>query len=175
MLLSFFTYGGQNHHFRQKFTVSALVMHHRRVNELSNLEKYIFTENSPKIWPLAAKIKNFENFEKSYRWRHNDLKWPKLVKIIIKSNIKLELNQKSEKQNAYGILNPNFILPLTVRLPLFHTDPNCTLVGDLTCHQHTKFVTKTPGHQFPSPTSIYPFDLFEPSTFIPVYLPVDFL
>ena len=79
-------------------------MHHRRVNELSNPEKYIFTENAPKIWPLAAKIKNFENFEKSYRWRHNDLKWPKLVNIIIKGNIKLELNQKSEKQNAYGIL-----------------------------------------------------------------------
>ena len=28
--------------------------------------------------------------------------------------------------------NPNFILPLTVTLPLFHTNPNCTLVGDLT-------------------------------------------
>ena len=69
-------------------------------------------------------------------------------------------------------LNPNFILPLTVPLPLFHTYPNRTLVSDLTCHQHSKFLTKTLGHQFPSPTSIEPFDFFEQSSFIPVNRPL---
>ena len=67
--------------------------------------------------------------------------------------------------------NPNFILPLTVPLPLFHTNPNCFLVGDLTCHKHPKFVQNTW-----SSISVTKIDLtlrsFRPSTFIPVNLPV---
>ena len=70
--------------------------------------KYKFFSEKFLIWvPLAVNIENLKIFQKSSRWRHIDVLWPKSSKIVRKDHYQLELNQKGQNQNAYGILKPS--------------------------------------------------------------------